>query len=74
MFGPFNQRFVIDNFIDNLTKSAGKHTLKAGLYYQRASNASNSQTNVQSNIDFTATGTNPLNTGYPFANALLGVY
>ena len=74
VFGPFNQRFVIDNFIDNLTKSAGKHTLKAGLYYQRASNASNSQTNVQSNIDFTATGTNPLNTGYPFANALLGVY
>jgi hypothetical protein len=74
VFGPFNQRFVIDNFIDNLTKSAGKHTLKAGLYYQRASNASNSQTNVQSNIDFTATGTNPLNTGYPFANTLLGVY
>ena len=28
----------------------------------------------KSNIDFTATGTNPLNTGYPFANALLGVY
>ena len=74
VFGPFNQKFVIDNFIDNLTKTAGKHTFKAGLYYQRASNASNSQTNVQSNIDFTATGTNPLNTGYPFANALLGVY
>ena len=65
---------MIDNFIDNLTKLAGKHTLKAGLYYQRASNASNSQTNVQSNIDFTSTGSNPLNTGYPFANALLGVY
>jgi hypothetical protein len=74
VFGPFNQKFVIDNFIDNITKLAGKHTFKAGLYYQRASNASNSQTNVQSNIDFTATGTNPLNTGYPFANALLGVY
>ena len=29
---------------------------------------------MQSNIDYTATGTNPLNTGYPFANALLGVY
>jgi outer membrane receptor protein involved in Fe transport len=74
VFGPFNQKFVIDNFIDNITKLAGKHTLKAGIYYQRASNASNSQTNVQSNLDFTSTASNPLNTGYPFANALLGVY
>ena len=74
VFGPFNQKFVIDNFIDNLTKLAGKHTLKAGIYYQRASNASNNQTNVPSNIDFTSTSSNPLNTGYPFANALLGIY
>ena len=74
VFGPFDQRFVINNFIDNLTKVSGKHTLKAGLYYQRASNSSNSQTNVPSNIDFTSSATNPLNSGYPFSNALLGVY
>ena len=29
---------------------------------------------MESNIDFTTSGTNPLNTGNPFANALLGVY
>jgi Carboxypeptidase regulatory-like domain/TonB-dependent Receptor Plug Domain len=74
VFGPFDQRFVINNFIDNLTKVSGKHTFKFGLYYQRASNQSNSQTNVEANIDFANSATNPLNTGYPFANALLGVY
>jgi len=74
VFGPFDQKFVINNFIDNVTKVSGKHTLKAGVYYQRASNRSNSQTNVEANIDFTSTASNPLNSGYPFANALLGVY
>ena len=52
VFGPFDQRFVINNFIDNLTKVSGKHTFKFGVYYQRASNQSNSQTNVEGNIDF----------------------
>ncbi|MEO7190211.1 MAG: carboxypeptidase regulatory-like domain-containing protein [Vicinamibacterales bacterium] len=74
VFGPFVQRFVINNFIDNLTKVAGNHTFKVGVYYQRASNRSNSQTNVESNLDFSSLASNPLNTGYPFANALLGVY
>ena len=74
VFGPFDQKFVINNFIDNLTKVAGKHTFKFGAYYQRASNQSNSQTNVEANIDFGNSATNPLNTGYPFSNALLGVY
>jgi len=74
VFGPFDQRFVINNFIDNLTKVSGNHTFKFGLYYQRASNRSNSQTNVEANIDFANSASNPLNTGYPFANALLGVY
>ena len=75
MFGPFDQRFVINNFIDNLTKVSGKHTFKFGLYYQRASNQSNSQTNVEAEHRLHGnSATNPLNTGYPFANALLGVY
>ena len=72
--GPFSQKFLINTFSDSLTKIAGKHTLKAGLYYQRASNTSNSQTNVASSIDFSNNSSNPYNTGYPYANALLGVY
>ncbi len=74
VFGTFDQRFVINNFIDNLTKVKGKHIFKFGFYYQRASNQSNSQNRVQSDIDFSNNASNPLNTGYPFSNAVLGVY
>ncbi|MCM3881114.1 MAG: Plug and carboxypeptidase regulatory-like domain-containing protein [Vicinamibacterales bacterium] len=70
----FSQHFTIDTFTDSLIKTTGNHTLKAGFYYQRASNASNSQSPVESNISFANDANNPLNTGYPFANALLGVY
>jgi Carboxypeptidase regulatory-like domain/TonB-dependent Receptor Plug Domain len=74
VFGTFVQQFVINNFIDNVTKVKGNHTFKFGVYYQRASNASNSQNHVQSDIDFTSNTNNPFNTGYAFANAALGVY
>jgi hypothetical protein len=74
VFGTFDQRFVINNFLDNLTKVRGNHTWKFGFFYQRASNASNSQNRVQSDIDFSNNASNPLNTGYPFSNALLGIY
>src|SRR5262249_60838641 len=46
VFGPFDQKFVINNFIDNLTKVSGKHTFKAGIYYQRATNPSKSPTTL----------------------------
>jgi len=78
IFGsPFNQHFVIHNFIDNLTKVAGNHTVKTGFYWQIGHNKRSSFSPVQSNIEFnfgTADATNPLNTGYPFANALVGNY
>jgi hypothetical protein len=74
MFGPFNQRFLIWQIMDNLTKVHGAHVFKFGFYFQSASNASNSQAHVQSDIDFTTNASNALTTGDPFANALLGVY
>jgi hypothetical protein len=74
VFGPFDQRFLIWQIMDSLTKVHGGHVFKMGFYFQSASNASNNQTHVQSDIDFTNNGSNPLNTGYSFANAMLGVY
>ena len=74
VFGVFDQRFSIWHVMDNLTKVRGSHVFKTGFYYQSASNASNSQTHVESDLDFTNSASNPLNTGNPFANALLGVY
>ncbi len=74
VFGTFVQSFRIFQVTDNLSKVIGKHQLKVGFYFQSAANNSNSQNTVESNIDFSSVATNPLNTGDPFANALLGVY
>ena len=74
VFGTFDQKFIISNYMDNLNKVWHEHIFKFGFYWQRGSNASNSQNHVESDIDFSSTSSNPLTTGYPFANALLGVY
>jgi hypothetical protein len=74
VFGTFVQNFSIYQFTDNLSKVQGKHQFKIGYYFQRAANNSNSQNTVESSIDFSSVATNSLNTGDPFANALLGVY
>jgi hypothetical protein len=74
IFGTFDQKFFINNWVDNLTEVWHKHVVKFGFYYQRASNASNSQNHVESDIDFSSSSSNALTTGYPFSNALLGVY
>lgn len=71
---PFRQTFALDNFTDNLTKVWGKHTVKTGIYWQRSHNRRTSFGPIQANINFNNDATNPLNTGHPFANALLGIY
>jgi outer membrane receptor protein involved in Fe transport len=69
---PFDQTFMIHNFMNNVTKVQGSHRFKAGLYYQRANNRRTSFGPVQSNLVFG--DSNPQNTGHPFANALLGLF
>ena len=65
---------MIHTFTDNLTKVRGNHTMKTGIYLQRGSNKRTSFTDVQANINFDNDDNNPLNTGHPFANALIGIY
>lgn len=71
---PFDQKFKIHNITDNVTKVWGAHTIKTGFYFQRASNRRTSFTPVQANINFANDTANQLNTGHPFANALLGIF
>jgi hypothetical protein len=71
---PFTQTFSLDNVSDNLTKVWGQHTIKTGFYLQRSHNKRTSFGPIQANINFNNDATNPLNTGHPFANALLGIY
>ena len=71
---PFTQTFRIDNLMDNLTKVAGRHVVKTGFYFERSHNRRTSFGPIQANINFNSDANNPLNTGHPFANALLGIY
>src|ERR1035438_4991811 len=62
VYGPFQQRFLIWQIVNNLTKIHGSHVFKFGFYFQSASNASNNQTHVESDLDFSNNASNPLNT------------
>jgi len=67
-------RYAID-FDDNLTHIVGSHTLKAGFLYEhlRTYNGANA-TNFNGLFNFGTNANNPLNTGNPYSNALLGVF
>ncbi|HWB96898.1 MAG TPA: TonB-dependent receptor, partial [Bryobacteraceae bacterium] len=73
---PFLQSMPITNFYDNLTKVVGNHTFKAGIYVHVASESTTKTVNAQtqSRIDFGTNSANPLDSGHPFSNALLGVF
>jgi hypothetical protein len=62
------------NWTASLTKIAGAHTIKAGFYpeYWAAMKGKNAA-NFAGNMNFTQDSNNPLDSGYAYSNALLGV-
>jgi hypothetical protein len=71
---PFYQRLNAFNLTNNTTKTAGAHTIKAGLMIERNYQGSNNNGNYAGSVAFANDGTNPLNTGYAYSNAALGVF
>src|SRR6202158_6023620 len=71
---PFINQNHTFNFIDNLFKIIGSHMLKAGFYAQRTRKDQTSFARTDSDINFNNDTNNSLNTGHPYANALLGIY
>ena len=71
---PFvNYNTVID-ISDNLTRIMGPHTLKTGIFFERSRKNQSSFGNSNGFYNFGDTSANPLDTGFGFANAALGVY
>lgn len=61
---------------DNLSKIAGAHNLKAGIFVDataRTATAWSPLNSFNGSVDFSNNSNNPYNTGYGFSNALLGV-
>jgi hypothetical protein len=71
---PFTGTDQLQTLQDKITWVKGSHTLKAGFYYERmARNVSvYSVYNVAGTYYFGSDRANPLDTNYPYSNALLG--
>lgn len=69
-----NARRVFD-ISDNLGKTLGGHTLKAGVFIERIVQDNGNQANdFAGAFDFGRNVNNPLDSGHPYANAVLGVF
>ncbi len=72
---PFINQNHTFNFIDNVSKVVGSHALKAGFYAQRNRKDQTVFARTDGDINFNNDSANSaLNTGHPYANALLGIY
>ncbi len=71
---PFINQNHTFNFIDNLSKVVGSHAIKMGFYAQRSRKDQTSFARTDGQINFNNDANHPLNTGHPYANALLGNY
>jgi Carboxypeptidase regulatory-like domain/TonB-dependent Receptor Plug Domain len=58
----------------SLTKISGHHTFKTGFYENHSYKAQNANVSWQGNVDFGQNSNNPLDSGFGYANALLGVF
>ncbi|WP_080507484.1 carboxypeptidase regulatory-like domain-containing protein [Bryobacter aggregatus] len=71
---PFvNYNTTID-FIDNLSKVWNGHTIKTGIYFSRSRKDQSSFAPFNGTYNFGDLASNPLDTGYGYANAAVGVY
>jgi hypothetical protein len=71
---PFHNYNTTIDFSDNLTKIWGAHTVKTGVYVQRSRKDQTSFGSHNGFYNFGDTSNNPLDTGYGYSNALLGIY
>jgi hypothetical protein len=70
-FHNFNTTIDISN---NITKVAGAHTIKAGIYLQRSRKDQTSFSDNNGSYNWGDTTANPFDTGYGYSNLLFGVY
>jgi len=72
---PFYGTRYVTDIGNNISKTLGAHTIKAGIYYEKMRQYDGPwAANFSGLFDFGTNANNPLNTGYAFSNALLGVF
>jgi len=71
---PYFNNNTIYSFIDNVSKVAGTHTYKFGIYYEHTQKIQSANAATRGTLAFGADGNNPLDSNNAYANALLGNY
>ncbi len=69
---PYANKNPIINITDNVTKVLSSHAIKAGVFIEYAVKSENPFRPINSTIQFGRDTSNPGDTGWAFANALLG--
>lgn len=70
---PLAARYPTYSVTDNITRTMRSHTVKAGIFLNRQSVISAAAGN-RGTLNFSVDVNNPLDTGYTYSNALLGVF
>ena len=70
---PFFGTNNIWNWSDNFSWVTGKHSLKFGMFAERGTRNAARSTAFNGTFAFDRDATNPLDTGYAYSNAILGV-
>lgn len=71
---PFTNFNTTQDVNVSLTKVLARHTAKAGVYYHQSHKPQSGFANANGSINFQNDANNPYDTGFPFANAITGVY
>lgn len=71
---PFYNFNTTQDGVASIMKIWGRHTAKAGVYYHHSLKPQSSFANANGQINFTNDASNTFDTGFPFANAITGVY
>jgi hypothetical protein len=71
---PFVNFNTLFNWSDSITKILGTHVIKAGVFFERSRKNQSSFGNNNGFYNFGDSSANPLDTGFGFSNAALGVY
>lgn len=73
-FHPFFNANTTTEVMDNFSKAAGRHLLKAGFYFMHNWKVQPAGGDTPGTYNFGDNTSNPLDTNFGFANALLGVF
>jgi hypothetical protein len=69
---PFTATNGLKNFSANLTHLRGAHNLKAGIFYERTARPAQRASSFNGVYSFNGNASNPFDTNFGYANALLG--